>query len=187
MWTTSSAHPTLSGPSVRGARSRTRPYPAPLPGRHVGGPTPPRTRGSRLPPSLFPTVPTSRTLVPMRVIWILSKRTGLATENFRMEPNISTFIYIFYVHLCFIHIRISNSSRIGFFIQICLSGRCTWLLHPILWTIFSYTLFFLIMTTFLILRQFQQFGIFAYNFSNSLETNFIFFQLSNYRISSTRG
>ena len=100
-----------------------------------------------------------------------------------MEPNISTFIYIFYVHLCFIHIQISNSSRIGFFIQICLSGRCTWLLHPILWTIFSYTLFFLIMTTFVILRQFQQFGIFAYNFSNSLETNFIFFQLSNYRIS----
>ena len=113
--------------------------------------------------------------------------TGLATENFRMEPNISTFIYIFYVHLCFIHIRISNSSKIGFFIQICLSGRCTWLLHPILWTIFSYTLFFLIMTTFIILRQFEQFGIFAYNFSNSLETNFIFFQLSNYRISSTRG
>ena len=141
-WTTSSAHPTLSGSSVRGARSRTRPYPAPLPGRHVGGPTPPRTRGSRLPPSLFPTVPTSRMSVPMRVIWVLSKRTGLATENFRMEPNISTFIYIFYVHLCFIHIQISNSSRIGFFIQICLSGRCTWLLHPILWTIFSYTFFF---------------------------------------------
>ena len=34
----------------------------------------------------------------------ISKSAQLATEIFMMEPNISTFIYIFYVNLCFIHI-----------------------------------------------------------------------------------
>ena len=34
----------------------------------------------------------------------ISESAQLATENFMMEPNISTFIYIFYVHFCFIHI-----------------------------------------------------------------------------------
>ena len=137
MWTTCSAHPTLTSPSVQGVPSSTRPCPAPLPGRHVGGSMPPGTCGSRLPPSLFPTVPIAQKSVPIRVIWVISESAQLATENFRMEPNISTFIYIFDVNLCFIHIGISNSSKIGFFIQIFLSRRCNWLLHPVLWTILS--------------------------------------------------
>ena len=34
----------------------------------------------------------------------ISESAQLGTENFMMEPNISAFIYIFHVHLCFIHI-----------------------------------------------------------------------------------
>ena len=34
----------------------------------------------------------------------ISESAQLAIENFMMEPNISTFIYIFDLNLCFIHI-----------------------------------------------------------------------------------